>query len=93
MYRLALFSLLLVTIFLQYRIWFGVDSLNSVEALRNIVNEQQTENLELENRNQELSIKVTSLKAYPESIEEHARYELGMIKSNETYYQVVEPLE
>jgi len=27
------------------------------------------------------------------AIEELARYELGMIKENETYYQVVEPVE
>ncbi|MDH3321253.1 MAG: septum formation initiator family protein, partial [Betaproteobacteria bacterium] len=51
---------------------------------------QQSKNAQLEARNVALEAEVRDLKQGLEAIEERARYELGMIKSDEVFFQVVE---
>jgi len=48
-----------------------------------IVNKQQ--------RNAALAIEVQDLRKGKEAIEEIARYDLGMLKKDETFFQVIEP--
>jgi cell division protein FtsB len=50
---------------------------------------QHAENERLALRNQQLAAEVRDLKQGFGALEEQARSELGMIGSNETYYQVV----
>ncbi len=78
---------------LEYRFWFGPDSVIKVARLKNTLTAQQQELDKLQQRNQQLMTKIAILKASPVVIEEQARYELGMVKQGEKYYQVVEPIE
>jgi cell division protein FtsB len=80
--------LLLVT--LQLTLWFGDDSLAEVWQLRQQINAQKEENKQLQERNAALEAEVQDLKQGLAAIEERARNELGMVKKDETFFQVVE---
>ncbi len=82
-----LFSLLLI---LQYTLWFGNGGLLRLWQLNAKVEEQKVENEKLTERNRALEAEVLDLKQGLEAIEERARSDLGMIKKDETFFQVVE---
>jgi cell division protein FtsB len=82
--------LLLLFLYLQYRLWFGEDSLRDVWELQQEIELQKTENARLQERNAALDAEVRDLKQGLDAIEEHAREDLGMVKEGETFYQVVE---
>jgi cell division protein FtsB len=85
-----LILLVLLLVYLQYNLWFGDGSLQEVWHLRQDVERQRQENAELRERNAALDAEVQDLKQGLETIEEHAREDLGMIKKGETFYQVIE---
>lgn len=80
----------LLFLLLQGRLWFGDGNIAGWLALK----KQLKFNLEdmngLTRRNELLSQDLKFYKANPESLEEKARYELGMLKKGETFYHVVE---
>ena len=76
---------------LQYRLWVGENSLAELWGVKTKIEAQDTINNELQTRNDALKAEVSDLKQGLEAIEERARSELGMIKDNETFYQLVEP--
>lgn len=80
--------LLLVT--LQFTLWFGDDSLAEVWQLRQQINAQKDENKQLQERNAALEAEVKDLKQGLAAVEERARNELGMVKKDEMFFQVVE---
>lgn len=82
-----LLSLLLV---LQYTLWFGNGGLLRVWQLNAMVEEQKLDNDKLTDRNRALEAEVIDLKQGLDAIEERARSDLGMIKKDETFFQVVE---
>lgn len=82
--------LLLLLVYLQYRLWFGEGSLQEVRDLQRAVEQQREENLQLRERNDALDAEVRDLQLGLDAIEEHAREDLGMVKEGETFYQVVE---
>jgi cell division protein FtsB len=82
--------LLLLLVYLQYRLWFGEGSLQEVVDLQRAVELQREENLQLRERNDALDAEVRDLQLGLDAIEEHAREDLGMVKEGETFYQVVE---
>jgi len=75
---------------LQYDLWIGEGSLATVWRLQQSIEIQNTENKVLNKRNDALEAEVSDLKLGKDAIEERARSELGMIKEDETYIQVVE---
>lgn len=83
--------LLILLIFLQYRLWVGEGSLAEVSRLRDEIAKQQGINDRLEARNKLLESEVLELQQGVDSLEERARSELGMIKKGETYYQLIDP--
>lgn len=83
--------LIAVLLWLQYRLWVGDGSLAEVWQLRREIAAQETENQRLRERNRVLEAEVQDLKKGFKAIEERARSELGMIRENETFYQIVEP--
>jgi cell division protein FtsB len=85
-----LWSLMLLVIFgLQYRLWIGDGSYSEVWLLKDKVELQISKNKILENRNNRLNKEVLDLKSGYEVIEERARFDLGLIKQNESFYMVV----
>jgi len=83
-------ALVLVLVCLQYRLWLGEDGARSLGRLKRSVAEQTVENRELARRNEQLKAEVKDLKEGLSALEERARNDLGMIGSNETFYQVAD---
>jgi len=90
--RSLLAILLLVLIALQLKMWFGEGGYSDVKRLAVRVEEQARENEVLALRNRELQAEVEDLRQGLHAVEERARSELGMVKENEDFYQVV-PVE
>ena len=87
--RFLLAFLLLLLVLLQYKLWLGEGGFADVRRLEQRVAEQAQENQRLEQRNLELEAEVADLREGYEAIEERARSELGMIREEEEFYQVV----
>jgi len=83
-YTLAGFILLL-----QYPLWLGKGGWLRVWGLERQVQEQRQANAVLAQRNAALDAEVRDLKQGFEAIEERARYELGLVKQDEVFFQVV----
>lgn len=86
---LAAFILLTILICLQYRVWFESGGMLDVIHLKKQLRQQTQENDQLKQRNLLLIQQVAHLQKNNSAIESRARDELGMIKKNETFYQVV----
>ena len=76
---------------LQYPLWFGKGGWLRVRDLDRQVVAQQAVNAGLKARNDALDAEVRDLKQGLDAIEERARAELGMIRKDETFYQLVSP--
>jgi cell division protein FtsB len=74
----------------QFRLWVGEESLAEVWRLRQAIEQQSSENVLFKGRNQRLEAEVRDLKNGLEAVEERARLELGMIRKDEIYFQIVE---
>ena len=74
---------------IQYPLWLGKGGWLRVAVVDREVSDQRAKNAELESRNNGLEAEVRDLNQGFEAIEERARYELGMIKSDEVFFQVV----
>jgi cell division protein FtsB len=87
----AVFAILIVIfLLLQYKLWFGDGNMREVWALRDAIEQQKKENRQLSERNAALEAEVRDLKQGLDAVEERARSELGMIKKDETFFQVIE---
>ena len=74
---------------LQYPLWIGKGSWMRVWELDRGLAQQRGANAKLKARNDALDAEVRDLKQGLEAIEERARLELGMIKKDEVFYQIV----
>ena len=77
-------------VLIQYPLWLGKGGwLRAWEVDRQLA-AQKAKNADLERRNAGLAAEVRDLKTGTEAIEERARHELGMVRPDETFYQIVE---
>ena len=74
---------------LQYPLWIGKGSWLRVWELDRSLTTQKEQTAKLKARNDALDAEVRDLKEGLEAVEERARLELGMIKKDEVFYQVV----
>ena len=74
-------------ILIQYPLWFGKGGWLRAWELDRQVSAAKTKNAELQVRNTALGAEVRDLKTGTEAIEERARYELGMTRPDEVFYQ------
>ena len=88
MRKLVMSVLTLMFIFLQIRLWTGEGSVAEILASREQIAKQQKENERLYRRNQLLAAEVVELQNGFETLEEQARLDLGMIRSDETFYLI-----
>lgn len=84
---LALVFVLLI-LGLQYPMWLGKGGWLQVRETDRQLALQREANLKLKSRNAALDADVRDLKTGSEAIEERARSELGMIRSDEVFFQV-----
>ncbi|MGS2719080.1 cell division protein FtsB [Paraglaciecola aestuariivivens] len=82
----VLFTLLCL---LQYRLWFGKNSVPDYLKLKQDVALQTQQNANLRQRNSLLKADIQDLKIGLEAVEERARNELGLIKQGETFYRIL----
>lgn len=81
--------LALLALGLQYPLWIGKGSWKRVHDLDRQLVEQRATNARLKARNDALDAEVRDLKEGSEAVEERARLDLGMIRADEVFYQVV----
>lgn len=81
--------LVLLLVFLQYRLWFEPGGINDMVRLRKQLALHKEENDKLKKRNEGLLLQVQRMQKDKDAVESRARRELGMIKKGETFYQVV----
>lgn len=87
--RVVSIILLTFLLLLQYRLWFGKNSVPDYLDLKEEVTRQTADNDKLKQRNKILYADIDDLKSGVEAIEERARNELGLIKEDEVFFRVI----
>jgi cell division protein FtsB len=81
--------LIVMLVAIQLRLWSGQGGLLEVWQLEQRIVEQEQINQTLQVRNDQLQAEVLDLKQGLSAIEERARSDLGLVKPEETFYQLV----
>jgi len=89
--RVLAASLAVLLLLIQYPLWLGKGGWLRVWEIDRQLAGQKSKNGELEARNAALEAEVRDLKEGFDAIEERARYELGMVKQDEVFFQIVRP--
>jgi cell division protein FtsB len=87
--RLITLVLAALLVLIQYPLWLGKGGWLAVADLENQLAGSRARTEQLKARNAKLESEVRDLKEGTEAVEERARYELGMIKQNEIFVQVL----
>ncbi len=91
--RLLALVLAALIVLIQYPLWFGKGGWSRVWELDKQLEEARASNERLRRRNASLDAEVRDLKQGLEAVEERARAELGMIRQDEIFFQVMDPLQ
>ena len=87
--KLVLAVFVVMVILLQYAFWAGKQNVIDLYQLNRQVDDVQNGNHESQIRNDQLHEDVIDIKSQLGAIESQARFDLGLIKPGETYYQIV----
>ena len=82
-------ALLVLLLVLQGQLWFGRGSVPNVANLNQELAAQKRSNAQAEQANARMEAEIRDLREGLEMVEEKARSELGMVKPNEIFVQVV----
>lgn len=88
--KLLALALVALILLIQYPLWLGKGSWLRVWEVDQQIRAQRETNRRLQERNSGLEAEVRDLKVGLEAIEERARSELGMIRQDEIFFQVLE---
>ena len=88
--RLLTLGLAVLIALIQYPLWLGKGSWLRVWEVDQQISAQRSSNRQLQARNNALEAEVRDLKVGLDAIEERARSELGMVKQDEIFFQVLE---
>lgn len=80
--------LLVVFALLQYQLWWGTGGWNDLKKVEQRVADQEAFNAPLRDRNARLSAEIADLKTGLDAIEERARSDIGMVRSDEQFFWV-----
>ena len=80
--------LLGLAVVIQYPLWLGKGGWLKVWESDSSLRQQREVNRQLELRNAGLEAETRNLKSGLEAVEERSRYELGMVKPDEVFYQL-----
>lgn len=89
--KLLALVLAALIVLIQYPLWLGKGSWLRVWEVDQQIRAQGEINRKLQARNAALDAEVRDLKQGLDAIEERARSELGMIRHDEIFFQVIEP--
>lgn len=89
--RLIILSLAALLALIQYPLWLGKGGWLRVWDISQQVDEAHRHNQDLRERNAKLGSEVQDLREGTGAVEERARIELGMIKQDEIFVQILEP--
>ena len=81
--------LFLALVFLQYRLWFESGGIRDIRDFKRKLAAQIEESEKLKKRNEVLLFQIQRLQNSQDATESRARNELGMIKKDETFYQIL----
>jgi len=87
--RVLTIALVLLVVLVQNPLWFGKGGWLKVHEIDGQVAAQRVKNEALRVRNAALDAEVRDLKQGYDAIEERARAELGMIREDELFFQVL----
>lgn len=90
MFRFLNLVLAFIIVLLQVRLWTGEGSLPENWLLERQIKEQAVITERLAQRNAQLAAEVSDLRSGLDTIEERARYELGMVRENETFFLLID---
>lgn len=82
--------LILALVVLQHKLWLGDGNLVQWINLEKKLADHEHQNNKLAARNRAIEADIKELKSGDQALEEQARYELGMIKESEVFYQFVD---
>ncbi|MBI3229929.1 MAG: cell division protein FtsB [Burkholderiales bacterium] len=88
--RLIAIALAALLILIQFPLWLGKGGWLRTREMEKQLAIEQKKNADLKARNDKLESEVSDLKQGSGAVEERARYELGMIKDDEVFIQVVD---
>jgi cell division protein FtsB len=88
--KILIVIILLLIGFLQYRLWYGDGSIAQIQAYQQQLGTLKQEVDERKIRNEALYAEVLDLRKGQDAIEERAREDLGMIRENETFFQILD---
>jgi cell division protein FtsB len=88
--RLLTLALAGLIALLQYPLWLGKGSWLRVWEVDQQLRAQHETNQKLQSRNAVLDAEVRDLKQGLDAIEERARSELGMVKQDEMFFQILD---
>jgi cell division protein FtsB len=88
--RLLAIALAALVLLIQYPLWLGKGGVLRVWEMERQIEAQREVNGKLQLRNAALDAEVRDLKQGMEAVEERARSELGMIRKDEVFFQVLE---
>jgi cell division protein FtsB len=88
--KLLTLVLAALIVLIQYPLWLGKGSWLRVWEVDQQIRAQREANRRLQARNDALEAEVRDLKTGLEAIEERARSELGMIRRDEIFFQLVD---
>ena len=89
--RFLALALVLLIALIQNPLWFGKGGWLRVHELSRQIDTQRETNIKLAVRNATLDAEVLDLKQGYDAIEERARSELGMVKQDEVFFQLLQP--
>jgi cell division protein FtsB len=88
--RALTLTLATLIVLIQYPLWLGKGSWLRVWEVDQQIRAQRDTNRQLQARNNALEAEVRDLKVGLEAVEERARSELGMVRQDEMFFQLLE---
>ena len=87
--RALIVALAVVLVLLQYRLWLSDDGVRELRSLEAELVRQSERNADWAERNAALEAEVRDLKEGSDAAEERARSELGLVRADETFFQIM----
>jgi cell division protein FtsB len=88
MHKWLVITLLAVLALLQYELWLGSGGWRDLQNVEQRVAVQEAANVPMRERNARLAAEVMDLKTGLDAIEERARSDMGMVRTDEQFFWV-----